>query len=110
MKRQENHEEPAQGPEHEDLGVGEVDHPQNPVDHGVAQGDEGVDRAQRQAVHELFNEKMHLGKTGALIFPSPYEGEGQGEGKSRPIASPSSLPSPPEGRRGFTQQEQTVRF
>ena len=41
----------AQG---EDVAMGEVDELDDPVDHRVAQGDEGVDRAQRQRVRELL--------------------------------------------------------
>ncbi len=37
------------GPAHEDLAVGEVDHAQDPVHHGVAHGDEGVDAALGQS-------------------------------------------------------------
>ena len=35
-----------EGAEHEDVAVGEIDEPQHPVDHGVAQGDERVDSAE----------------------------------------------------------------
>ena len=34
--------------------MGEVDHRQNAVDHGVAQGDQRVDRAQLDAVDQLL--------------------------------------------------------
>ena len=30
-------------PAHEDFAVGEVDHPEDPIDHGVAHGDQGID-------------------------------------------------------------------
>lgn len=46
---------PGHGPDHEDLGVGEVDELQDAIDHGVPQGDHGVDEAQDEAVKE------HLG-------------------------------------------------
>ena len=36
-------------PGHEDLAVGEVDHAQDAVDHGVAEGDERIDTAERGA-------------------------------------------------------------
>ena len=39
--------------DHEDLGVGEVDEPQHAVDERVAEGDQGVDRAERQPVDRL---------------------------------------------------------
>ena len=37
------HEIGRVGAAHEDFAVGEVDHPQDAVHHGVAHGDEGVD-------------------------------------------------------------------
>ena len=39
--------------DHEDIAVREVDELDDAVDHRVADGDEGVDRADRQAVDEL---------------------------------------------------------
>ena len=46
-------EQRGEDPDHEDLGVGEVDEPQHAVDQRVAEGDQGVDRAQREAVKRL---------------------------------------------------------
>ena len=37
------------GANHDDVAVGEVQHLGNAVDHGVAQGDDGVDAAQADA-------------------------------------------------------------
>ena len=42
----------GEGADHEDVAVGEVDHAQDAVDHRVAEGDEGVDAAQRGAADE----------------------------------------------------------
>ena len=39
--------------DHEDVAVGKVDELDNPVDHGVAKGDERIDRAERHGVQEL---------------------------------------------------------
>ncbi len=38
---------PTEGPGHEDVAVGEVDHAQNAVDHGVAERDQSIDAASR---------------------------------------------------------------
>ena len=47
------HEHRDEDADHEDVAVGEVDELDDPVDHRVAEGDEGVDRADRQGVDEL---------------------------------------------------------
>src|SRR5260221_11307903 len=39
--------------------MGEIDHADDAVDHGVADGDEAVDRPERQPVDELLNEISH---------------------------------------------------
>ena len=44
------------GADHEDVAVGEVDEPEDAVDHGVAEGDEGVDAAEGDALHEVAQE------------------------------------------------------
>ena len=49
-------EERGEDPDHEDLGVREVDEPQHAVDERVAQGDQCVDRPKREAVHGLAPE------------------------------------------------------
>ena len=46
-------------PEHVDIAVGEVDQAQHAVHHRVAEGDEGVDGAERQAVDELLEKRFH---------------------------------------------------
>ena len=40
--------------EHEDVAVREIDEPQNPVNHRVAERDERENRAKRQAVDQLL--------------------------------------------------------
>ena len=42
--------------EHQNVAVGEVDEAQNAVHHGVADGDEAVQRTQRQRVEEVLEE------------------------------------------------------
>ena len=42
------------GAKNEDLAVGKIDKLQDPVNHGVAQGDQGVHEAQYDAVHEYL--------------------------------------------------------
>ena len=55
------------GPHHEHVAVGEIDHGQNPVDHGIAQGDERIDTTQLQGIQHLlqqvdnsFAQRRHL--------------------------------------------------
>ncbi len=43
-------------PEHEDIPMGKVDQTQYPVDHGVAQGDEGIDRSELKTIDGLLDE------------------------------------------------------
>ena len=42
------------GPEHIDLSLGEVDQAQDAIDHGVAQGDQGVNTAGGETVEQLL--------------------------------------------------------
>jgi hypothetical protein len=56
------HEEEDQGDEggeHEHVAVGEVHHADDAEHHGVADGDQPIDRAQRQPVDELLREDFH---------------------------------------------------
>ena len=46
-------EEADVGPYHDDVAVGEVQHLGDAVDHGIAQGDDGVHAAQADAVDEM---------------------------------------------------------
>jgi hypothetical protein len=39
--------------------MGEIDHADDAVDHRVADGDQAIDRAQRDAVDELLDEILH---------------------------------------------------
>ena len=41
-------------PDHEHVAMGEVDHADDAVNHGVADGDQAVDHAERDAVDELL--------------------------------------------------------
>ena len=49
------------GPHHEDVPVGEVDHGEDAVHHGVAQGDEGVDAPQLQGVQGILGQELEHG-------------------------------------------------
>jgi hypothetical protein len=40
--------------------MGEIDEFHHAVDHGIAQGDEGIERPYGKAVDELFNESGHI--------------------------------------------------
>ena len=55
-----------EGREHEHVAVGEVDHADDAEHHRIADGDEAIDRAQRQPVDELLNEIVH-----AALQPPP---------------------------------------
>ena len=48
-----------EAPNHEDVAMGEVDHADDAVDHRVADGDQAVDRAERDAVDELLEKIFH---------------------------------------------------
>ena len=48
--------EPHVGADHVDLAVGKVDHADDAVDHRVADGDQRIDRTQRQAIDQLLGE------------------------------------------------------
>ena len=41
---------------HDDVAVGKVEHFGDAVDHGIAQGDDGVDAAQADAVDQIIEE------------------------------------------------------
>ena len=51
--------QPEVGAVGEEVAVGEVDELQDPVHHGVAEGDERVDAADGEAVGELLEELLH---------------------------------------------------
>src|SRR5690606_7401733 len=59
----------GEGPQHEDLGVREVDELQHAVDHRVAQRDEGVDRTQGKTVDEVLEELGHGSIAFAKVAP-----------------------------------------
>ncbi len=52
-----------EGADHEHVAMGEIDHADDAVDHRVADGDQAVDRAERDAVDELL-EKYSMRPTG----------------------------------------------
>ena len=47
------------GADHEDIAVGEVEQHQDRVDHGVAQGDQGVEAAPLQGVDHVLEKIGH---------------------------------------------------
>jgi hypothetical protein len=47
------------GAHHENVAVGEIDHANDAVDHRIADGDQSVDRAERDAVDQLLEEIVH---------------------------------------------------
>jgi len=44
---------------HEDVAMGKVDHADDAIDHGVADGDQAIDRTEDQSVDELLGEIVH---------------------------------------------------
>ena len=76
-------EEAGEDAHHEDLGVGEVDEPQDAVDQRVAEGDEGVDGAERQPVDrlgpELVPQTGEAGVDGRLLAGELFGGAQDGE-------------------------------
>jgi hypothetical protein len=52
-----------EGADHVDLAMGEIDHADDAVDHGVADGDEPIDRPQGQAIDELLQKIRHAPPT-----------------------------------------------
>jgi hypothetical protein len=59
MKENDEEKHPIPSP-HEDVTVGEVDEAKDSVDHGVADGDEGIEASQGDAVQDLLNVSGHL--------------------------------------------------
>jgi len=45
--------------DHENIAMGEIDHADDAIDHGVADGDQAVDRAEHEAVDQLLGEIIH---------------------------------------------------
>ena len=45
--------------DHENVAMGEIDHADDAIDHGVADGDQAVDRAEHEAVDQLLGEIIH---------------------------------------------------
>ena len=109
-----------EGADHEHVAVGEVDHADDAVDHRVADGDQAVDRAERDAVDELLKEIFHAsdlspGRAPNLAECADYPGilrclpgagrratAGAPERRIRTAVSPS-LAAPPACRRQETQ-------
>ena len=59
LREDEEEDEGDEGGDHEHVAVGEVHHADDAEHHRVADGDEAVDRAERQAVDQLLNEIFH---------------------------------------------------
>jgi hypothetical protein len=94
--------------------MGEIDHADNSIDHGVADGDQPIDHAQGEAIDELLQRVGHAilcGGTMRLLdmtnaFQSmphlpckPLSLAGQGKartsGVDRPLISTKSMPGQP---------------
>ena len=62
-RERDDHREGDHGADHHHLAVREVDQLDDAVDHGVAERDDGVHAAQRQAVDDLLEEDVHQRST-----------------------------------------------
>ena len=62
--------EACEGPQHDPLAHGEIDHVHHPVDQGESDGDDDVDRPQHDPVHEGLRQQFHV-SSGALPRPGP---------------------------------------
>ena len=62
LRQRQEEDEGDEGGEHEHVAVGEVHHADDAEHHRVADGDEAVDRAQRDAVDELLEESIPCGR------------------------------------------------
>ena len=60
--------------EHVHVAVREIDQPQHAVDHRVAERDERVDRAERETVDELLEERVHKEGTEPFSTESAQKG------------------------------------
>ena len=96
---------------HEHVAVGEVHHADDAEHHRVADGDEPVDRAERDAVDELLDEDFHAPAAPAgapLVIPAPPSavvakrlefkvltgGRGSGNGAARRVPQQIGSPRP----------------
>ena len=77
--------ERAEGADHEDLAVGEVDELDDAVDHRVAERDQRVDRTEHEAVGQLLEELRHRVTDWATTNrASVTAGRDSGEGRASP--------------------------
>ena len=95
--------------DHENIAMGEIDHADDAIDHGVADGDQAIDRAEHEAVDELLGEIIHalplepirfgfeqalvlvltrfLRETGTYFARTRYVRERRGEGPRQPYST-----------------------
>ena len=91
-----------EGADHEDVAMGEIDHADDAVDHRVADGDQPVDRAERQPVDELLDEIFH---SPATIPWSALSGHGS---SVRRLLLLTWLPSPARQHNGAIGKERAA--
>ena len=75
---------------HQQVAVGKIDQPQDAVHQGVADGDEGVETAQRQAVDELLEEGEEI--HGGIILKNAPGTREKGKEKLRLLRSRREAP------------------
>ncbi len=62
LRQRQKQDQRDKGREHEHVAMGEIDHADDAEHHRVADGDQAVDRAERDAVDELLEEDVHKGR------------------------------------------------
>lgn len=87
-------DQPDVGANHVDFAVSEVDHSDDAIDHRVANGDQRIDRAERQSVEELLHElgyefghKTKFHDAGPPVSSRPGKRKGPAGSLERIIAS-----------------------
>src|SRR5690606_31243188 len=96
------------GADHVHLAVGEVDHADDAVDHGVADGDQAIDRTQRQAVDHLLQENaVHVcisSKWTGPLTTTASSGSRTGTAEPAPALLASAVPAAQQRRAIRIQQ------
>ena len=73
-------DERGEGSDHVDLAVGEIDQLDDPVNHRIAQRDQGVDAAPRESSDRQFQKIIHIRPRSETQDPLPLDGGGLGWG------------------------------
>src|SRR5262249_59052356 len=85
-------DERNEGGDHEHVAMGEIHHADDAEHHRVADGDETVDRAERDAVDELLGEDFHARAPGAEASPTIRQALKLYQGAARPATAANLHP------------------